>query len=272
MQTFGVFRNDGDDGDLFRNDGDDGDDGDGSRAYAGARPNSQMAQALWRTRGDLTKGFEGGIGTPVWTDQPLDKPVFGRWSRDVRAHLYSFELLSGLYFDSSSDTVGHLYSTQITPKQGESPPKFETVLESVHKLERPPFDTNKELFENELRNIMSKTGYRAERMAEILTQVTVPYSFFAMVLNLQPGRHRHTFELMSTVFRLSSTVVMQFKHHLRVRRPADRSPLVQPVLAVPGHASYPAGHATQLSSRIFQKRCCCRSKRCFAPNDSRNSK
>ena len=38
---------------------------------------------------------------------------------------------------------------------------------------------------------------------------------------------------------------MQFKHHFRARRPADRSVLVQPMLITPGHGSYPAGHATQ---------------------------
>jgi hypothetical protein len=66
-----------------------------------------------------------------------------------------------------------------------------------------------------------------------------------MALNLQPGRHRHTYELMAAVWRLSTVVVMQFKHSFGIQRPADRSPLVQPVLLTPGHGAYPAGHATQ---------------------------
>jgi membrane-associated phospholipid phosphatase len=82
-------------------------------------------------------------------------------------------------------------------------------------------------------------------MSEMLTQVVVPYSFFAMVLNLQPGRHRFTYELMRAALNLSGIAVMQFKHHFRVRRPADRSPLVQPILLTPGHGSFPAGHSTQ---------------------------
>jgi membrane-associated phospholipid phosphatase len=86
---------------------------------------------------------------------------------------------------------------------------------------------------------------RGERMNEILAQVTVPFAFFAMVLNLQPGRHRFTYELMSAALQLSGSAVMQFKHHFAVRRPADRSPLVQPVLLTPNHGSFPAGHATQ---------------------------
>jgi membrane-associated phospholipid phosphatase len=82
-------------------------------------------------------------------------------------------------------------------------------------------------------------------MAEILTQVSVPYSFFAAVLNLQPGRHRRTFELMSLAATFASAVGQRFKHHFRVIRPADRSSLVQPLLQTPSHSAFPAGHATQ---------------------------
>jgi hypothetical protein len=50
---------------------------------------------------------------------------------------------------------------------------------------------------------------------------------------------------MSTAFRFSTATVMQFKHFFRVPRPADVSPLVQPVLLTPGHGTFPAGHASQ---------------------------
>jgi len=65
------------------------------------------------------------------------------------------------------------------------------------------------------------------------------------VLGLQPGRHRHTYELMSAALILSGIAVHQFKNYFRVQRPADRSALVQPVLQTPNHAAYPAGHASQ---------------------------
>jgi hypothetical protein len=38
---------------------------------------------------------------------------------------------------------------------------------------------------------------------------------------------------------------MQFKHYFGIRRPADRSTLVEPMLLTPSHGSYPAGHSTQ---------------------------
>jgi membrane-associated phospholipid phosphatase len=44
---------------------------------------------------------------------------------------------------------------------------------------------------------------------------------------------------------LSGIAVMRFKQHFRVRRPADHSSLIQPVLLTPSHGSYPAGHGSQ---------------------------
>jgi hypothetical protein len=66
-----------------------------------------------------------------------------------------------------------------------------------------------------------------------------------MVLNLQRGRRRFTYELISAALNLAGVAGQRFKHHFRVARPADRSSLIQPLLLTPGHGSYPAGHAVQ---------------------------
>src|SRR5262249_3808971 len=156
-----------------------------------------------------------------WTDQPLcRKDIFARWSPDVRAHQYAFELLSRLHFvaDKEGDEEAALISLTVKPDGTVD------ISRPFAILTRPPFDIKPELFEAELKEVLRKAGERSERMPEILTQFKVPNSFFAMLLNLQPGRHTYTYEVMSTAFKLASTVVMQFKNHLRVRRPADRSP------------------------------------------------
>src|SRR5215213_5902337 len=98
MQTaFGTFRNDGNDG----NDGNAG--GLGVSTYAGRAPSTLLAQALWTTNGELTRGFEGGGQPNTSINDPI-KPeqAFGRWSRDIRGHLYTFELLSGLELNTSA--------------------------------------------------------------------------------------------------------------------------------------------------------------------------
>jgi hypothetical protein len=233
--TFGVFRNDGDD----RSDGDfvGGDDLGGGGPMPGAPVSSLLAQALWHTQGDLTNGVLIGskkeVSPPM---EPLDREnIFERWSPDVRAYLYSFELLSGLHFKGDEKDDEPTIGSFTIGEEGKP----------IAQVTRPEYDKDPNVLGDELAKVMTAIALRPERMAEILTQVQVPYAFFAAVMNLQAGRHRYTYELMLTVFRLSSTVVMQFKNHLRVRRPADRSPLVQPVLPTPGHASFPAGHATQ---------------------------
>jgi hypothetical protein len=109
----------------------------------------------------------------------------------------------------------------------------------------PTYEASDANLKAALVDVINMAALRADRLEEILTQVALPYSFFAMVLNLQPGRHSHTYELMSAVWKMSTLVVMQFKHHWGVRRPADRSAMVQPILITPGHGSYPAGHSTQ---------------------------
>jgi membrane-associated phospholipid phosphatase len=50
---------------------------------------------------------------------------------------------------------------------------------------------------------------------------------------------------MAAANTFASVAGQQFKHAFRIVRPADRSPLIQPIIATPGHSSYPAGHATQ---------------------------
>jgi hypothetical protein len=109
----------------------------------------------------------------------------------------------------------------------------------------PAYEANGPAVTAALQEVMDMAALRADRLSEILTQVVVPYSYFAALLNLQPGRHRRTYELMSTALILSGIAVMQFKHYFATRRPADRSPLIQPVLLTPNHGSYPAGHSCQ---------------------------
>jgi hypothetical protein len=155
----------------------------------------------------------------------------GRWSRRVRAQLYTFELISGLTFDDS-------VATQAILKSGAT---------AISTVKQPLYDsdgTGAEL-KKQLQYTLDMGALRPDRLAEILTQVAVPYSYFAMLLNLQPGRHRCTYELMSTSLILSGIAVMRFKHHFRIRRPTDHSPLIQPVLLTPNHGSFPAGHSTQ---------------------------
>ena len=87
--------------------------------------------------------------------------------------------------------------------------------------------------------------HRKDRTAEVLAQVVPPVSFLAAVIGLHPDRQPRTFELLEVGLRFTYAVAMRFKDALRVPRPVDHSPLIQPMLLTPGHGALPAGHAAE---------------------------
>ena len=207
-----------------------------------------LTQAIWTTHGELTRGI-AGIGTPDLAAVTLaNDAAFARWSSDVRSRLYMFELLSELHFEAGDANAGELFRLKKAPAMAAG--VLTGTYESIAKLVRPKYDSTQAGapggdLKTELGLVFEMATLRADRLAEILTQVVVPYSFFASLLNLQPGRHRRTFEIMSVAATFASAIGQRFKHHFRVIRPADRSTLVQPLLQTPAHSAYPAGHATQ---------------------------
>jgi len=62
---------------------------------------------------------------------------------------------------------------------------------------------------------------------------------------MHPLRVPWTMELLAVAFRLAHFVEQRMKHTLACRRPSDLSPQIQPIIQVPGHASFPSGHATE---------------------------
>src|SRR5258706_14621224 len=70
----------------------------GLGAYSGERTSPLLANAIWSTQAELTRGSTG-IGDPDIALYRLDDDqAFARWSPDVRARLYEFALVSDLYF------------------------------------------------------------------------------------------------------------------------------------------------------------------------------
>jgi len=152
------------------------------------------------------------------------------WSRRVRQQLYSWELCGDIVVDTANAAPAV---------------NLDDATGTLATVNQPPFEADAGALTAALQEVLDRAALRTDRMGEILTQVAVPFSYFAMVLNLQPGRHRFTYELMQAALGLSGPVVMQFKHFFGTRRPADHSPLIQPMILTPGHGSYPMGHATQ---------------------------
>jgi len=106
---------------------------------------------------------------------------------------------------------------------------------------RPPID----VFAAQLALVASWADLRADRAAEILSQLGPQGAFWAPVLNVQPHRTPWTLELIATVLRFATFVEQRFKHELACRRPAEFAPQVQPMIPTPGHGALPSGHATE---------------------------
>jgi len=197
--------------------------------------------ALWSTQGELTRGISG-IGSPIKTPSALTSDqALARSAASTRASQYVFEFLNALTFTAGVPNA--TLACAAVAGGGAAPASLIMAPPTYEPAAAPGSSTA--LLEAELQKVLDMAVLRRDRMSEILVQVKRPTAFYAMVLNLQPWRYRYTLELFATVFRLSTLVTMQFKHHFRVIRPGDRSVLVQPVLLNPGHWTYPAGHAAQ---------------------------
>jgi membrane-associated phospholipid phosphatase len=100
-------------------------------------------------------------------------------------------------------------------------------------------------FGRQLDHVMTAARHRDSREAEIVSQLLPQTPYWAAVANLQPNRHRATFELLELALAFASSIAMRFKHALALPRPAQFSPKVQAMVPTPEHSTLPSGHATE---------------------------
>src|SRR5262249_61955823 len=94
---------------------------------------------------------------------------------------------------------------------------------------------------------------RPEAMGEILDQHQNQQLCFMQLLMMSDTSHRATFFLMKVVARVGEVVMMRLKRRYQRPRPSQYYPALYPPVPVPGHASYPAGHAViaHLTARVL---------------------
>jgi len=85
---------------------------------------------------------------------------------------------------------------------------------------------------------------REDRLPEILTQATDFWPFYESVTGIHLERAPRLAELMAVVQDTAVHLVMLLKDVLAAKRPVELSSRVMPVIATPGHGSFPSGHAT----------------------------
>jgi acid phosphatase (class A) len=84
---------------------------------------------------------------------------------------------------------------------------------------------------------------RPEAMGEILNQHQNQQLCFLQLLMINHNSHPATYFAMKLMARVGEVVMMHFKRIYKRARPSQVCPTLYPPVAVPGHASYPAGHA-----------------------------
>jgi hypothetical protein len=84
---------------------------------------------------------------------------------------------------------------------------------------------------------------RPEAMGEIMNQNQNQQLCFLQLLMINHNSHPATYFAMKLVARVGEVVMMRLKRHWNRARPSQVCPTLYPPVPVPGHASYPAGHA-----------------------------
>lgn len=86
---------------------------------------------------------------------------------------------------------------------------------------------------------------REERREEILAQAESVYAYYFARLMMTEKSHPRTFELMNAAIVVGRALIMYEKQRFNRPRPSQLAADLEPMIVVPGHPSYPAGHPFQ---------------------------
>ena len=151
---------------------------------------------------------------------------FDRWSVNVR-----HQLCGGEFFANYS----------VTPNKRSKSVDIKWCGRKLLSIARP---TEKQ-FADELQLVHNYADQRADRTAEILTQLGSLSDYYSMIMGLTGSRNPYTLELIAIVSGIAGQATMMPKHLLACRRPDELDGRMLPVIPTPGHGSFPSGHATQ---------------------------
>jgi PAP2 superfamily len=96
-------------------------------------------------------------------------------------------------------------------------------------------------------NDLATVGHddRRKLMGEIIKQQGNMASYWSALLMINSKSHPAAFDLVNVALRVGQFAVMYFKHKYSRPRPSQLDPRIFPWIDVPGHPSYPSGHATE---------------------------
>src|SRR3954468_16732460 len=97
----------------------------------------------------------------------------------------------------------------------------------------------------ELKELAELMEYRGGVLAEALAQRTGLWAYWRGILMFDAWSHPRTCDLVEIAARVGQFQVMHYKRLFNRARPSQYSMELLPPIDVPGHASFPSGHATE---------------------------
>ena len=104
-------------------------------------------------------------------------------------------------------------------------------------------------FDAEIDELVQLIDYRPGVMTEPLMQRNDLLKYWCGILLFGASSHPYTYDLMEIAFRVAQFQVMHYKRAANGGKGRPRAseicPALMPPIEVPGHASFPSGHATE---------------------------
>jgi hypothetical protein len=94
-------------------------------------------------------------------------------------------------------------------------------------------------------DLLEMIEFRPKAMGEALSQKDSLTAHFRGALSFNKATHPATVYLLQGALRIAQFVAMYYKDIYQRARPSQLWPELMPPIAVPGHASFPSGHATE---------------------------
>jgi len=178
--------------------------------------------------GVMEDWFHGNKWPPAdvaqyWKNAKPTKFPRNYWS----AYHYSFTVLAE--FVTIADTSGKTLWN--------SPALFNS-LDAVLPKTKPAID-------KELDELVELIEYRGGVMSEALAQRENLWAYFSGIFMSDSWSAPYTRDLVEIAGRIGQFQALYYKRLFNRARPSQFSPAIFPVIHVPGHASYPSGHATE---------------------------
>lgn len=220
-------------------------------AYQGGN-DALLSLALRKVRSHLVPRSEPRRSPPAPVSTaaaPGPVHALWRWQAPWRLSAVANELLNGLALEAEPGKAC-LYAMP-SPKQllaGKSRPVA---------LARFGWPGESFVYDEQIDRVLRAAVEREDRLPEILSQRDDLSPFFDAVSAVDRGHAPQWTELLAVAGRVTEHVLMGLKHHAAIYRPAQRSSLVHPVIATPGHGAMPSGHATMaaLTARLTSLMC-----------------